>query len=77
MDFKIGDMIIINDDSKRYFKVTVHSTIFVVLNKHTNPNFLYVYHLGEQTDSETFIAKNHFQLATELEIKKYKIKNLF
>ena len=77
MNFKIGDMIVLNDDSKSHFKSTVHSTIFVVLKEHTNPIFIYVYQLGFQPISDTFIAKQYFRRATEAEIKTFKLKNLF
>jgi hypothetical protein len=77
MDFKIGDMIVLNDDSKSHFKSTVHSTIFVVLKEHTNPIFVYVYQLGVQPNSETFIAKKYFRRATEAEVKTFKLKKLF
>jgi hypothetical protein len=77
MDFKNGDMIVLNDESKSHFKSTVHSTIFVVLKEHTNPILIYVYKLGVQPNSETYIAKQYFRRATEAEIKTFKLKNLF
>jgi hypothetical protein len=76
MKFKLGDMVVLTDKSKIYFmRSDEMSPIFVVSMMH--PLHVYGYKLGDKPNSKTLILESRYRLATESEIKTFKLKNLF
>jgi hypothetical protein len=73
MKFKLGDMVVLTDESKIWGDKL--SPIFVISIIH--PVLIYGYQLGKQPNSETLILGSRYRLATESEIKTFKLKNLF
>jgi hypothetical protein len=76
MKFKLGDLVVLTDESKKYFMRSEELTpIFVVSMIH--PLHVYGYKLDQQPNSKTLILESRYRLATESEIKTFKLKNLF
>ena len=76
MKFKLGDMVVLTDESKIYFLRSGElSPIFVVSMLH--PLHVYGYKLGEKPNTKILILESRYRLATETEVKIFKLKNLF
>jgi hypothetical protein len=83
MKFNIGDMVVLTDESKKYYsnnKYDIYDkfTIYIISEVKGRSLFYYGYPLNEQQlKSKILIAKYDYRLATESEIKTFKLKNLF
>jgi hypothetical protein len=80
MDFKIGDMIVLNEDGKDFFKLPSKQIgpIYCVFGpSRNNINGVYANELSDKTKFKYLLSAIYYQLATESEIKTYKLKKMF
>ena len=77
MEFEIGNMIVVNEESRRYFLSGDELTIYVISELHKDPKIAYAYPLGEIPNSETLVFSSIYRMATDSEVKTYQLKNLF
>jgi hypothetical protein len=74
--FEIGDLIILTKEGAENYRTTPVEDIFCVLSKNNGASRVCAYELNDQ-QNRFFLRGNNFRIATELEVKKYKMKKLF
>ena len=78
MFFKVDDLIILTEDGKDFYRLPRNELgpIYQVVRP-VNTKIVYGYRLNDQTKFNYPISIIYYRIATESEVKTYKIKNLF
>jgi hypothetical protein len=79
MNFKVNDLVILSEKGiESYWKTQVRvEDVFCVLSTYESGLGMYGYKLNDREKYRFYLRTNNFRIATELDVKKYKIKNLF
>jgi hypothetical protein len=80
MNFKVGNLIVLNEDGKNSFKLPSKQIgpIYCVVGPcRNNINGVYAIELSDKTKFKYLLSAIYYQLATESEIKTYKLKKMF
>jgi hypothetical protein len=77
MEFKVGDLVVVNEANNICYYGNEIGPVFVISEANINSMIAYGYHLGDQTKTTIILIIEAYRIATESEIKKYKMKKLF
>jgi hypothetical protein len=79
MEFKIDDYVVLNERGKHFFMFTNNklSPVFKVFKPFEYSTELFGYVLNDERKARHTLSKKYFRIATDSEVKKYKMKNLF
>jgi hypothetical protein len=80
MNFIVDDLIVLNDDGKDFFRISKEEIgpIYCVFGpSRNNINGVYANELSDKTKFKYLLSAIYYQLATESEIKTYKLKKMF
>jgi hypothetical protein len=79
MRFKVNDLIILTEKGTKYYckKKDEFGDIYCVSRINKDGFAMFAYSLNDKNKSELIFISEYFRFATESEVKKYKIKNMF
>jgi hypothetical protein len=77
MEFKVGDLVVVNEMNRKYYFRNEIGPVFVVSETNMNSMIAYGYRLDDQKKSTIILVAEAYRIATESEIKNYKIKKIF
>jgi hypothetical protein len=79
MKFKLDDLIVLTEDEKDYFQIPSKEVgpIYCVVGPYRDNINVYAIEISDKTKYKYLLKTSYYQLATESEIKKYKLKKMF
>jgi hypothetical protein len=79
MEFKIDDYIVLTGEGKKFFWFTENesSPVLKVFKPFEYSTEIYGYVLNDERKTMNTLSTKYYRIATESEVKKYKMKNLF
>jgi hypothetical protein len=79
MEFKLGDMVVLNDESQKYYKRNEKelTAVFIISKIERDSVFYYGYRIDDQLKNKVLLPVFDYRMTTESEIKSYQLKNLF
>ena len=79
MCFKIGDIVVLTEEGRKHYWVpsSDFGVFFCVTSTYKDTLDVYAYQLNDEERFSHFLSSIYYRIATESEVKTYKLKNLF
>jgi hypothetical protein len=79
MEFEIGNLVVLNEKGKKFFLMSSNDPgpVFIVSVVNKDSKRVYGHPLGYKAKIQNTISSRYHRMATESEVKTYKIKNMF
>lgn len=79
MEFEIGNLVVLNEKGKEFFLMSSNDPgpVFIVSTANKDSKHVYGHPLGRKVKIENMISSKYHRMATEFEVKTYKLKNMF
>jgi hypothetical protein len=76
MKIKVGDLITLTEEGKTFYSSS-NLQIFKITKIYSNTLNIHAQSLVDHNNYNNFMTRKNYRKATEIEVKLYKIKNLF
>jgi hypothetical protein len=76
MEIKVGDLITLTEEGKTFYSLS-NNQIFKITKIYSDTLNIHAQSLVDHNNYNNFMIRKNFRKATEMEVKLYKIKNLF